>query len=149
MRVRSVHLLVLFAGLLSIACSAQPFSMDAAGPYAYPAAVKAPLERVAILVTITNRSSDDLQVNPVDFIARDADRHIYPANPAATIADADLVRVSTGLRAAVLPLPVITLRQDEVLSGFVVFDVPLGVRSVDLIFRESDTDRAVRLAEAH
>jgi hypothetical protein len=43
------------------------------------------------------------------------------------------------------PLPVVTLRQSDVLSGFVVFDVPAGVRPVDLIWRQSDTDTVVHL----
>lgn len=137
----------LLAVLLAASCTADSFGLEAAGPYVYPAAVKSPLERVAIVVTLTNHSGDDLPVNPVDFVARDAGHRIYPANPTATVADADLVRVSAGIRGA-LPLSVATLRQDEVLSGFVVFDVPSGVRPVDLIFRQADADRTVRLAAA-
>jgi hypothetical protein len=34
----------------------------------------------AVLVTITNQSGGDLPINPADFVARDAQRRIYPAN---------------------------------------------------------------------
>jgi hypothetical protein len=101
---------------------------------------------VAILVTITNRSTDDLQINPADFVARDSEHHIYPANPTATGVDANLVRLATGPRLEVLPLPTVTLRQADVLSGFVVFDVPSGVRPVELIWRQTDTDRVAPLS---
>jgi hypothetical protein len=37
------------------------------------------------------------------------------------------------------------LRQDDVLTGFVVFDVPAAVRPVELIWRQSDTDTTVAL----
>ena len=139
-------LLILLLGVLSAGCSKEAFALDAAGPVTYPAQVNAPLERVAILLTITNRSSDDLQVNPADFVARDPDHRVYAANPTATLADAPLVRLATGTRPETLPLPTLTLRQDEVLSGFIVFDVPAGVRPVELIFRQSDSDRIVRLS---
>jgi hypothetical protein len=139
-------LLILVVGVLGVGCSKEALSLDAAGPVAYPAQVNAPLERVAIMLTITNRSSDDLQVNPADFVARDLDHRVYAANPTATVADAPLVRLATGARREALPLPTITLRQDEVLSGFIVFDVPAGVRPTELIFRQSDSDRIVRLS---
>jgi hypothetical protein len=101
----------------------------------------------AILVTIANHSGDDLQVNPGDFVARDAERRVYPANAAATVADAPLISRPPQMRGT-LPLPTITLRTDDVLSGFVVFDVPAGVRPVELIWRQSDTDSVTTLASA-
>lgn len=142
----SRRLVVVLAGVLLVACGQAPFALSASGPFAYPAVVKPPLERVAILVTIASRSVDDLQINPADFVARDADLRVYAANPTATVADAGLVRVATGPRRETLPLPVVTLRQNDVLSGFVVFDVPEGVRPVELIWRQTDTDSVVRLA---
>jgi hypothetical protein len=78
-------------------------------------------------------------------VARDAERRIYPANPAATAADARSVAGPPNLRGA-LPLPTITLRGDDVLSGFVVFDVPAGVRPVQVIWRQTDNDHVASLA---
>jgi len=145
-------LLLIVVGLLGAACSQEPFSMDAQGPVAYladyPAASNPPQERVAILVTITNRGGDDLQVSPADFVARDPGRRVYPANPVATAADARPVRLA--MKAQGLPdtppLPTITLRKDDVVSGFVVFDVPAGVRPVDIIWRQTDGDSVVHLS---
>jgi hypothetical protein len=137
--------------IASVACSSAPFTLTASGPWAYSAAVDPPFERVAILVTITNRSGDDLAVNPGDFMARDADHRIYPANPTAALSDAHAVRLAYVMqngKQAVAPLPTVTLRQDDALSGFVVFDVPEGVRPVELIWRQSDTDSVVNLASA-
>jgi hypothetical protein len=133
--------------VLTAACSSESFTMEGTGPYSYPAPVKSSLERVAIEVKLRNLSSDDLPVNPVDFVARDAQHRIYPSNPAATAADADIVRNSTALR-GVLPLPVTTLRQGEIVDGFVVFDVPTGVRPVEVILRQADSDRVVGLSAA-
>jgi hypothetical protein len=93
----------------------------------------------AVLVTITNQFGGDLQINPADFVAREAQRRIYPANADATVADARLVSRPPKMRGS-LPLPTITLRSDDVLAGFVVFDVPAGVQPVELIWRQSDTD---------
>lgn len=149
-----MRLAVLLIGLAAAACGEEPFTLEASGPFAYlaeyPAVANPPLERVAILVTVTNRSGDDLQVSPADFIARDGGHRVYPANPTATAADARLVRLATGALGIgdMLPLPAVTLRKDETISGFVVFDVPTGVRPAELIFRQSDTDRVVRLAPA-
>ncbi len=145
---RAVRAVVLLLAVLAVACSGETFTLTASAPFAYSAVVHPSLERVAILVTITNRSEDDLQINPADFAARDDKRRIYPANPVATVADARLVRLaagSLGMRDA-LPLPVLTLRKDDVLSGFIAFDVPAGVRPVQLIFRQSDADRVVDLS---
>jgi hypothetical protein len=136
----------LLAGLVTVACSSAPTPLAASGPIIYPAAVSPPVERVAILVTITNRSTDDLQINPADFVARDSEHRIYAANPMATGTDANLVRLATGPRLEVLPLPTVTLRQADIVSGFVVFDVPAGVRPVELVWRQSDNDRVVPLA---
>ena len=144
---------VLSAALFAVACSSDPpFTLEASGPYAYsaeyPAVVNLPAERVAILVTITNRSGDDLSVSPADFVARDSDHRIYPANPTETAADAVAVRVASKAQGMgdAMPLPAVTLRQNDVISGFVVFDVPAGVRPVDLIWRQTDTDSVVALS---
>lgn len=129
------------------ACGTPPLSLNASAPFAYPSSVGPSLERVAVLVTITNNSQDDLAVDPTEFAARDAGNRIYPANAAATTADASSVRVIAGQlgMAGALSLPVITLRQNDVLRGFVVFDVPQGVRPVALIFRQADSDSVVSL----
>ena len=129
---------------LAAACGGEPFTLAASGPFTYPATVNPSLERVAILVTIVSRSGDDLQINPADFAARDTDRRLYIANAAATAADVGLINRTTELRGS-LPLPVVTLRHDDVLTGFVVFDVPAGVRPVELIWRQTDGDFAVKL----
>ncbi len=140
-------LLVLLVVALA-ACGTAPLLLKSSAPFAYPSSVGPSLERVAVVVTITNNSQDDLAVDPAEFVARDASNRIYPSNPAATIADASLVRVAAGQRGitGALPLPVITLRQDDALTGFVVFDVPEGVRPVALIFRQTDTDNTISLA---
>jgi hypothetical protein len=129
---------------LAAACGAEPFTLAATGPFLYHARVSPSLERVAVIVTIASRSGDDLLINPADFAVRDASRRLYVANAAATMADVDLVVRETGTRGTV-PLPVVTLRQDDVLTGFVVFDVPAGVRPVELIWRQTDGDYTVRL----
>jgi hypothetical protein len=97
-------------------------------------------------VTVTNHGTDDLQITPADFIARDADHRVYPSDPAATVSDANLVRLSIGPRLEALPISTMTLRQSEVLSGFIVFDVPEGVRPVELIWRQADADQIAQLA---
>ena len=48
-----------------------------------------------------------------------------------------------------LPLPTITLRGDDTISGFVVFDVPAGKQPVELIWRQSDTDTVALLSAGH
>ena len=144
---------VLLAALFAVACSSDPpFTLEASGPYSYladyPAVANPPLERVAIIVMVTNRSGDDLSVSPGDFVARDADHRIYPANPTATAADARSVRLAVRTQGGrdVPPLAAATLRQGDVISGFVVFDVPAGVRPVDLIWRQVDGDSVVALS---
>ena len=129
------------------ACGSATQSLTASAPFAYPSPVGPSLERVAILVTVTNESQDDLAVDPSEFAARDASNRIYPANAAATTADASSVRVAGGQLglSGLLPLPVITLRQNDILTGFVVFDVPQGIRPVALIFRQPDSDSVVTL----
>ncbi len=142
-------ILLVVVALGAIACSKAPFTLTASAPWTYSAIVDPPFQRVAILVTITNHSGDDLAVNPGDFVARDADHRIYPANPTAAVADAHAVRLAYGQHygsQSILPLPTITLRQDDALSGFVVFDLPAGVRPVELIWRQSDTDTVVALS---
>jgi hypothetical protein len=89
-----------------------------------------------------------LQINPADFVARDANHRVYPSDPSATTTDASLVRMVAGPRLEALPLPTMTLRQADVLSGFIVFAVPEGVRPVELVWRQSDTDQVAQLAPA-
>jgi hypothetical protein len=117
----------------------KPYVLEGAGPFTYPASVGPAFDRVAILVSVANRSGDDLQVNPADFVARDGSKRVYAANPQATIADAKLAGQSPALR-GVPPLPTMTLRVDDVLTGFVVFDVPAGVSPTELVWRQSDSD---------
>jgi hypothetical protein len=146
-----VALVAAIVALVAVACSNAPYTVAASGPWAYGAVVDPPFERIAILVTIVNRSTDDLAVNPGDFVARDADHRIYPSNPTASVADAHEVRLAYGAQRGtqdIAPLPAVTLRQDDSLSGFVVFDVPAGVRPVELVWRQSDTDSVVKLASA-
>ncbi len=139
------YLLVGLVALFGAACTnSTPFTLAASGLFADPAVVHPSLERVAILVTITNRSGDDLNVNPGDFVARDAEHRVYPANPTATVADAGLLSGQSARRGA-LPLPIVTLRGSDTISGFVVFDVPAGVRPVELVWRQSDTDTVANL----
>jgi hypothetical protein len=143
-------LLVLAALALVVAttaCGTQASALTAAsGPLNYPSGVTPPLERVAIFVTITNHGTDDLAINPADFVARDADHRIYPSNPMATVADGNLVRLTSGPGPDVLPLPTVTLRQSDVLSGFIVFDVPQGVKPTELVWRQTDSDQVAPLA---
>ena len=143
-----IGLAILVIGLASVACSKPLSPLSASGPFMYPSGISPPLERVAILVTVTNQGTDDMQVNPADFLARDAARHVYPADATATSTDGNLVRLTTGPRLETLPLPTVTLRQAEVLSGFIVFDVPQGVRPVELIWRQSDTDQIAQLSRS-
>jgi uncharacterized protein DUF4352 len=145
MRNRMLWIAMIIAALSVAACSKPASALSASGPLAYPSEVSPPLERIAILVTLTNRGTDDMQINPSDFLARDADHRIYAADPTATTADADLVRLAAGPRLECLPLPTVTLRQTDVLSGFVVFDVPAGVRPVELVWRQADTDQVATL----
>src|SRR5215207_4200131 len=126
--------------LMLVGCAGRPpYILEAAGPFPYQAVVGPAFDRVAILVSVANESGDDLQVNPSDFLARDGQRRVYPANPAATIADAQLAGHSSNLR-GIIPLPTITLRSQDVLTGYVVFDVPAGVSPVELVWRQSDAD---------
>jgi Domain of unknown function (DUF4352) len=142
--------LVLLLAFVLTGCGAATLSLKASAPFAYPSPVGPSLERVAVLLTITNNSQDDLAVDPGEFAARDSGNRVYPANAAATAADASLVRVTAGQLGmnAALSLPVMTLRQNDVLTGFVVFDVPQGVRPVALIFRQPDNDTTVALPAA-
>ncbi len=146
MRRTPVLLVLMIVAVFVSACGSQPSPLVATGPFSYPSSVSAPLQRVAILVTVTNHGTDDLVVNPADFIARDGNHQIYAADPTATGADADLVRLATGPRLETLPLPTVTLREADVLSGFIVFDVPEGIRPTELIWRQSDSDQIVTLA---
>lgn len=144
---RNVLIVIALLGLASVACGKQSSSpLAASGPFTYPSSATPPLERVAVLVTVTNHGTDDMQINPADFLARDADHHIYPANPTAAAGDGNMVRLATGPRLEALPLPTVTLRQADVLSGFVVFDVPQGVQPVELIWRQADADQVAQLS---
>ena len=143
-RARWIALLLVVAAL--VGCAAEPFAFDAEGPFAYPPAAGGTLDRVAILVTITNLSGDDLQISPADFVARDGGRRVYGANAAAT---ADLRRVGGPLNVrGAAPLPAMTLRGGDVLSGFVLFDLPAGARPTELVWRQTDRDYVARLAAA-
>ncbi len=145
---RIILLAFLLVGVAVVSCTQQPFTLDATGPFAYPAPVDPPFERVAVLVTIVSRSTDDLVVSPADFVARDNSHNVYPANPTAAVTDAHAVRLAHGVQ-NVSPLAAVTLRQNDVVSGFVVFDVPFGVRPVELIWRQTDSDYVVSLAAGH
>jgi Domain of unknown function (DUF4352) len=146
-RNKTLWLNVLLAAALTTACRAQASPLtSASGPLTYPSSVTPPIERVAIFVTITNHGTDDLLINPADFVSRDAEHRIYPADAAATVSDSNLVRLTTGPGPDVLPLPTVTLRQADVLSGFIVFAVPQGVRPVELIWRQTDSDQVVQLS---
>jgi hypothetical protein len=135
------------AMLMITACSTQASPLTAAsGPLNYPSGVTPPLERVAIFVTITNHGTDDLLINPADFVARDADHRVWASDPAATVSDGNMVRLTAGPGLDVLPLPTMTLRQSDVLSGYIVFDVPQGVTPVELVWRQTDTDQVVSLS---
>lgn len=140
--------LILLVVLFATACSTPQSPISASGPLNYPSTVTPPIERLAIFVTITNHGTDDLQINPADFVARDANHRVYPSDPSATTSDAGLVRMVAGPRLEALPLPTMTLRQADVLSGFIVFDVPEGVRPVELVWRQSDIDQVAQLAPA-
>ena len=131
----------------SVATAQGSARVTATGPFSYPAPADPTLERIAVIVQVTNRSADDLVINLADFIARDADHRIYPSDPQATAADARVVRSVAALRgqSGVRPLPAMTLRKDDVLVGFVVFSVPAGTRPVQLIFRQTDADVVVDL----
>jgi hypothetical protein len=143
MKVRVGLVVTVLLGLLATACTGgPPFMLAASGPTVYSTTLSPALERVAVLVTISNRSGDDLQINPADFVTRDAEHRIFPANAAATVADARLVEAPPTMRGS-LPLPTVTLRGNDLVAGFVVFDVPAGVRPVELIWRQTDTDCAV------
>lgn len=132
---------------LAAGCASESLRLSASAPFSYASPVESSLERVAIVVTITNLTDNDLVLNPADFWARDADRRIYPANVLAGQADTRqvaLVGDHLGMR-GLLPLPAATLRKNDVLSGFIVFDVPAGTRPAQLVFRDSDTDHVVDL----
>ena len=147
MRNRTLLFVTLAFVLLMSACGAQASPLTAAsGPLSYPSSVTPPLERLAIFVTITNHGADDLVINPADFVARDADHRIYPSDPAATVSDGNLVRLTSGPGPDVLPLPSVTLRRADVLSGFIVFAVPQGTRPVELVWRQTDADQVVQLS---
>jgi hypothetical protein len=144
-RSRPLVLGLLLLGLFLAGCSGgQPNALQAAGPFRYPATPGPALDRVAVLMTVGNNSGDDLQVNPADFLARDAQRRVYPSNPPVTLADARLIGQAPDLR-GIAPLPTLTLRGGDVLVGFVVFDLPAGVAPVEVVWRQSDADTVVAL----
>lgn len=147
MRVVVLGIAVLFAA----ACSAtEPFSLSASAPFGYQQSQDVSVERIAVTVLITNRTDDDLLVNPADFVLRDREGRIYTPNVPAGTADVRAVR-QAGERlgfAGLLPLPSATLRKNDALVGFVVFEVPAGTRPPELIFRQTDTDRVVQLSDS-
>ena len=116
-------------GLLVVACTGQPpFTLAASGPTVYSAAGQScPGARGR-----AGHHQEPRRRRPADQSGRLRDarcaHRIYPANPTATAADARLVEVPPTMRGA-LPLPTVTLRNDDLLSGYVVFDVPAGVPS--------------------
>ncbi len=141
-------MLLMVVALAAGACRAsETVTLSASAPFKYPTPAEVSVERVAVVVTVSNRSDDDLLVGPADFAVRDREGRIYTSNVAATVADARVVRLAGGQRgmSGLLPLSLATLRKNDVLSGFVVFDVPADGRPVQLIFRQSDTDRVVDL----
>jgi HlyD family secretion protein len=121
--------------------------LSAEAPLAYPAPTEPTLERIAIVVSITNETADDLVVTPTDLLARDAERHVYTSDPQAGVTDARVIRATAAFAGmkGVQPLPTVTLRQNDVLVGYVVYDVPTGVRPTQLIWRQTDSDRVVDL----
>jgi hypothetical protein len=121
--------------------------VTASAPFSYPAAADPTLERIAVLVQVTNRSADDLVIAPTDFIARGGDHRIYPADVQSTTTDARIVRSVAALRgmSGVRPMQPMTLRKDDILVGFVVFSVPAGTRPSQLIYRQTDADVVVDL----
>ncbi len=148
---RARRWLVLLTAVAALACSTQPFTLEASGPFTYRAAVDPQVERLAIFVTITNHAPEDLLIDPANFLARNSDRRVFPANAPATVSDAHVVRLAAEVmgKADVLPLPAVTLRSNEILSGFVVFDVPRGLRPVEIIFRQVDTDTVSEISPIH
>lgn len=128
--------------------SSNGITIGASEPFAYAAAVEPTLQRVAVLVTVRNSSDDDLQVDPADFVARDASRRVYRADPKAAVADARAVRAEASLRGMVgiQPLAAMTLRKGDAVEGFVVFDLPVDARPAQVIFRQTDEDHVVDLA---
>lgn len=142
---------MLLGAVLASSCATETFSLAANAAFGYQAVVDSTVERVAVLITVTNKSEDDLQMNPADFTLRAPDRHIYPSNPVATTADANVVRRTAATRglSGLQPMPVVILRKNDVLTAFVVFDVPAGVRPSELVYRQSDTDRVVDISGAY
>jgi hypothetical protein len=141
---RTTQVALLAALVLTACTTGSPFALQANGPFLYPASTGPAFDRVAIMVSVANRTGDDLEVNAADFLARDAQHRVYPANPTATVADARQVGQAPSLR-GILPLPTITLRSQDVLTGFVVFDVPAGATPTELIWRQVDGDTVVAL----
>jgi len=139
------------AGLVVMGCSSTPYSLAASGPYlypqnwAYPTDSNSSLDRIAILITVRNISGDDLAVNPTDFLVRDSQHRVYAADPTATTSPDSLTTRPAEIRDS-LPLPTLTLRGNDVVSGYVVFDVPAGVRPVELVWRQSDSDTVATLS---
>ncbi len=121
--------------------------LTASPPLAYPAPTEPTLERIAIVVEVTNETADDLVVAPADFLARDDQHRVYPPDPQAAVTDARVVRATAAFAGmtGVRPLASLTLRKDDVLVGYVVYDVPTGVRPTQLVWRQTDSDRIVDL----
>ncbi len=144
--------MLIAVALLASACAASdPLTLTVSEPFAYAPSVESSIERVAVVVTVINRSDNDILVAPADFWARDRENRLYAANVPAGLADARLVRLAGGQigMTGLLPLPTANLRKNDVISGFVVFDVPAGVRPIQLLFRETDTDHVVDVPGPH
>jgi len=137
--------LVVVALLVSACAASDTLVLTISQPFSYSPLVDSSIERVAIVVTVTNRSDNDILINPGDFWARDQNNRLYAANVVAGVADARLVRLAGGQigMTGLLPLPAANLRKNDVISGFVVFDVPAGARPTQLLYRETDTDHVV------
>ncbi len=131
-----------------MSCGADTVRLSAGAPFSYPAAVDPSVRRYAIPVTVENRGDGSLLVSPTGFQARDANRRVYRAEALAAPGDAALIRRFASQRglAGLGPLQTVSLQHGDTVSGIVVFDVPLGARLAQLVFRSDDTDRPVDLA---
>jgi uncharacterized protein DUF4352 len=133
--------------VLATACGGESVGMSATAPFSYPALIDGSLRRYAVPVTVVNHGDGSLLVSPTEFQARDRDRHVYRADPVATAGDAALVRRVAGPlgMSGLTALPTVNLQKNDVVSGFVVFEVPFGVQLSQLVFREGDNDHVTEL----
>jgi hypothetical protein len=68
-----------------------------------------------------NHGTDDLLINPADFVARDDEHRVWASDPVAALSDGNLVRLTAGFD--VLPMPTIILRQSDVLCSTICWCV--------------------------